>query len=64
MLPRLASVDIFDPENGDVFEAIVKNWNRRNKEIEQNNKKMQAASPLARPRPKINLIQALSGGHR
>ena len=62
--PPMAQVDFMDPENGDVLEAIVKNWNRRNRELQQTNKKMQAASPLARPRPMKSIMETLFGGNQ
>jgi len=57
----MAQVDFMDPGNGDILEAIIKNWNKRNQEIDQTNKKMQAASPLAQPRAKLGIMETLFG---
>jgi hypothetical protein len=57
-----ANFNAIDPDNGDILEAIVKNWNRRNQQIDQDNKKMQAASPLAMPRPKLGLMETFFKG--
>lgn len=57
----LSTIDFDDPDNGDILEMVIKNWNKRNKDIEQTNKKMQAASPLAQPRAKLSIMETLFG---